>query len=124
MYKLQCPFPSLTLSVITPVQLQVAWAMAWVAWAAWGLWVEAWGAWAQGTVTRAVTVTRPGTASKRRQGRALGQEAWAGATANRLRQGLGAKGVGMASKGVAAMGDKQVAEGLVALATDPTDTTT
>lgn len=110
--------------VTTLTQLQVAWATAWVAWAAWGVWVEAWGVWAQATVTRAVTVTRQGTASKHRQGRALGEEAWAGATANRPRQGLGARGAGMASKGAAVMGDKQAAEGLEALATDPTDTPT
>lgn len=112
------------LNVTSLVQVQVAWATAWVAWAAWGVWVEAWGVWAQATVTRAVTVTRQGTASKGRQGRALEEEAWAGATANRPRQALGAKGVGTASKGVAVMGDKQVAEGLEALAIDPTDTTT
>ena len=75
-------------------------------------------------VTRAVMVTKLDTASKRRLGRALGEEAWAGPTANKPRQGLGAKGVGMASKGVAAMADKQVAEVQGVLATDPTDAST
>ena len=86
--------------------------------------MEAWGLWAQATVTRAVTVTKLVTASKRRLGKALGEEVWAGATANKPRQGLGAKGVDMDSKGVAAMADKQVAEVLGVLATDPTDATT
>ena len=95
--------------------------MAWAVWAAWGLWVEAWGVWAQATVTRAVTVTKLDTASKRRQGRALGEEAWAGPIANKPREGLGAKGVGTASRGVAAMADKPAVEVRGGLATDPTD---
>ena len=102
------------------VRMQVAWATAWVAWEVWRPWVGAWQVWVQATVTRVVTVTKQDTASKRRQGRAL-EEAWAGAMVNKLKQGLGAKGVGMDSKGVVAMAGKQVAEVQLALATGPTD---
>ena len=109
---------------MTFMQMQVAWATAWVAWAAWGVWAEAWGVWAQAMATRAVTVTKLDTASKRRLGRASGEEAWAGPTANKPRQVLGAKGVGTASKGVAAMADTQEAEVQGVPATDPIDAST
>ena len=107
--------------LISLMQMQEAWATAWGVWVAWGLWVEAWGVWALAMVTRAIMVTKLDSASKRRQDRALGEEAWAEPTANKPKQGLGAKGAGMASKGVAAMADKQVAEVQGGLGTDPTD---
>ena len=97
------------LILITCMQMQVAWAMAWVVWGAWGVWVEAWGVWLQRTVTLLVMVTSQATTSSRRQGKTL-EAAWVGPMAHKPKEGLGARGVGTVSKGVGAMEDKLVAE--------------